>query len=260
MHTLERMRTENEAVTERTRLKMREKKIALKDICKSCGEKDVLNKISLDVCAGEHVTVLGPSGCGKSTMMNILTGIMPADSGTVDVQGKVGYMQQKDLLLPWKTCLENVILPDLLAGVSKEEAAKRAIPFFKEFQLDGFEQNYPREMSGGMRQRASFLRTFLSCGDILLLDEPFGAVDSITRGNLQQWLIDVTARLGLTILMITHDIDEAILLSDRIYVLSDKPAAIRDEIIVEFSADEKKDRLFDPAFLEIKKRILEDLM
>lgn len=239
---------------------MKEEKIVLKDICKQFGEKGVLNKISLQVCAGEHVTVLGPSGCGKSTMMNILTGILPADSGSVDVQGKIGYMQQKDLLLPWKTCMENVILPDLIAGVSREEAAERALPYFKAFQLDGFENNYPREMSGGMRQRASFLRTFLSCGDILLLDEPFGAVDSITRGNLQQWLIDVTKELGLTILMITHDIDEALLLSDRIYVLSDKPATIRDEIVVEFQADAKKDRLFDPAFLTLKKRILEDLM
>ncbi len=239
---------------------MKEEKIVLKDISKHFGEKDVLNHISMTVSEGEHVTVLGPSGCGKSTLMNILTGILSADGGSVDVAGKIGYMQQKDLLLPWKTCMENVILPDLLAGVSEQEAKTRALPYFKAFQLDGFEQNYPSEMSGGMRQRASFLRTFLSCGDILLLDEPFGAVDSITRGNLQQWLIDVTKELGLTILMITHDIDEALLLSDRIYVLSDKPATIRDEIIVDFDADEKKDRLFDPAFLELKKRILEDLM
>lgn len=239
---------------------MKKEKIVLKDISKHFGEKDVLNQISMTVDEGEHVTVLGPSGCGKSTLMNILTGILSADGGSVDVDGKIGYMQQKDLLLPWKTCIENVILPDLLAGVSEQEAKARALPYFQAFQLDGFEDHYPNEMSGGMRQRASFLRTFLSCGDILLLDEPFGAVDSITRGNLQQWLIDVTKELGLTILMITHDIDEALLLSDRIYVLSDKPATVRDEILVDFSMDEKKNRLFDPAFLEQKKRILEDLM
>lgn len=239
---------------------MKEEKIVLKDICKHFGDKDVLNHISMTVGKGEHVTVLGPSGCGKSTLMNILTGILSSDGGSVKVDGKIGYMQQKDLLLPWKTCLENVILPDLLAGTPKEEAIGRVLPYFKAFQLEGVEKSYPHEMSGGMRQRASFLRTFLSCGDILLLDEPFGAVDSITRGNLQQWLIDVTKELGLTILMITHDIDEALLLSDRIYVLSDKPATIRDEIPVDFSSDDKKARLFDPVFLELKKRILEDLM
>ena len=237
-----------------------ENRIILQEISKRFGETNVLEQISLTVKSGEHVTVLGPSGCGKSTLMNILTGVAKADSGTVQVKGKIGYMQQKDLLLPWKTCMDNVILPDLLQGVEKQEAVKRAQPFFSSFGLDGFENRYPRQMSGGMRQRASLLRTFLSSGEILLLDEPFGAVDSITRGRLQQWLIEVTGELGLTILMITHDIEEAILLSDRIYVLSDKPASVRDEIRVDFSTESRRERLFDPAFLETKKRILEDLM
>ena len=237
-----------------------EDRIVLREICKRFGDTKVLDRISLTVKSGELVTVLGPSGCGKSTLMNLLTGVHAADSGTVQVQGKIGYMQQKDLLLPWKTCMDNVILPDLLRGTAREDAVRRAQPYFTSFGLEGFEDRYPRQMSGGMRQRASLLRTFLSSGEILLLDEPFGAVDSITRGRLQQWLIEVSAELGLTILMITHDIEEAILLSDRIYVLSDKPAAIRDEIRVDFSGDHKKDRLFEPDFLELKKRILEDLM
>lgn len=238
---------------------MKEKKLVLEGVCKSFGDTEVLNNISLEVCKGEHVTVLGPSGCGKSTMMNLLTGILSADAGTVTVNGKIGYMQQKDLLLPWKTCMENVILPELLAGTPKEDAAEKVRPYFKKFLLDGYEDRYPSEMSGGMRQRASFLRTFLSSGDILLLDEPFGAVDSITRGTLQQWLIDVTQTLGLTIFMITHDIEEAILLSDRVYVMSDKPGTIRDEVVLEFHETKKKDRLFDPEFLDIKRKLLEDM-
>ena len=239
---------------------MKEKKLILSGVYKSFGDKDVLNNITLDVCAGEHVTVLGPSGCGKSTLMNILTGVHTADRGEVFVNGKIGYMQQKDLLLPWKTCMENVILPELLSGTSKADAVERAKPFFSTFGLEGFENARPAEMSGGMRQRASLLRTFLSSGEIFLLDEPFGAVDSITRGNLQKWLIDVSKELGLTILMITHDIEEAILLSDRIYVLSDKPASVRDEIVVDFSKEHKQERLFDPGFLELKRQILKDLM
>lgn len=238
---------------------MNEIKLELSGIRKGFADIKVLQDISLHVDAGEHVTILGPSGCGKSTMMNILTGILEADAGTVTAKGKIGYMQQKDLLLPWKTCLENVILPDLLAGTGREAAEEKVQPFFRSFQLDGCQNSYPKEMSGGMRQRASFLRTFVSSGDILLLDEPFGAVDSITRGSLQRWLIDVTSELGLTILMITHDIEEAILLSDRIYVLSDKPARIRDEIFLDPGRNGKKDRMFEPEFLEVKKRILEDL-
>lgn len=238
---------------------MNETKLELNRICKHFDDKEVLRDISLHVCAGEHVTILGPSGCGKSTVMNILTGILPADAGTIHIDGKIGYMQQKDLLLPWKTCLENVILPDILAGTSRQASAEKVQPFFAVFGLDGSQNSYPGEMSGGMRQRASLLRTFVSSGDILLLDEPFGAVDSITRGSLQHWLIDVSGKLGLTILMITHDIEEAILLSDRIYVLSDKPAVIRDEICPLFRGIEKKERLFDPEFLAIKKRILTDL-
>ena len=238
---------------------MSETKLELNGICKRFAGNEVLQDISLHVCAGEHVTILGPSGCGKSTVMNILTGILPADAGTIHIDGKIGYMQQKDLLLPWKTCLENVILPDILAGTSRQTAAEKVQPFFAVFGLDGCQNSYPNEMSGGMRQRASLLRTFVSSGDILLLDEPFGAVDSITRGSLQHWLIDVSGELGLTILMITHDIEEAILLSDRIYVLSDKPAVVRDEICPLFHGIDKKERLFDPEFLTIKKRILTDL-
>ncbi len=233
--------------------------LKLEKIRKNFGETEVIREVSLQVNAGEHVTILGPSGCGKSTMMNIITGLLEPDGGAVRVNGSIGYMQQKDLLLPWKNILENIILPAVIAGVPKGEAEKKALPYFKTFQIEGYEYKYPGELSGGMRQRAAFLRTFLSSGDILLLDEPFGAVDSITRGNLQQWLSGVSGELGLTILMITHDIEEAIRLSDRICVLSDKPCTVRDEIGVDFCNADRQLRLFDPQFLEIKRRILEDL-
>ena len=238
---------------------MTEKKLEVTGLARSFGGKRVLDDISFHVCEGELVTLLGPSGCGKSTIMNILTGLLEADGGEVSVRGKIGYMQQKDLLLPWKTCLENVTLPEILAGTGKEEAEARALPYFKSFMLEGCEHSYPGQMSGGMRQRASLLRTFLTSADVLLLDEPFGAVDSITRGRLQQWLAQVSRELKLTILLITHDIEEAILLSDRILVLSDKPATVRDEIAVGMIAVDKKERLLDPESLELKRRILEDL-
>ena len=238
---------------------MQKEKLKLEGICKSFHEKQVLDHLSVYVKEGEHVTLLGPSGCGKSTVMNILTGILQADHGSVTVNGTMGYMQQKDLLLPWKTCLNNVILPLVLDGMPKKAAAQKVLPYFKTFHLEGFECHYPEEMSGGMRQRAALLRTFLSSGDILLLDEPFGAVDSITRESLQEWLIGISSELKLTILMITHDIDEAILLSDRIYVLSDKPTTVCDEICLDTGTTQKTARLTDPSFLQYRRRIIEDL-
>lgn len=238
---------------------MGETRISLNGIHKSFDNVRVLNGVSLVVGEGEHVSVLGPSGCGKSTLMNILTGIMPADSGDIFIKGQIGYMQQKDLLLPWKTVMENVALPRILRGKKKEAACREALPYFKTFQLEGYEDKYPYEMSGGMRQRASFLRTFLVSGDIMLLDEPFGAVDYITRGLLQNWLLAVSKELNLTILFITHDIEEAILLSDRVYVLDDKPSTVREEITMDFYTDDKTKRPVAKEFVDYKKRILDNL-
>lgn len=238
---------------------MSETRISLDGIYKSFEGAKVLNGISLSVREGELVSVLGPSGCGKSTLMNILTGITSADAGEVFMEGKIGYMQQKDMLLPWKTVIDNVTLPKILKREKKEKAQKEALPYLKIFQLEGYEKKYPYEMSGGMRQRASLLRTFLTSGEIMLLDEPFGAVDSITRGLLQNWLLTVSRDLNLTILFITHDIEEAILLSDRVYVLDDKPSRVRDEITVAFHSENKAKRPVAAEFIDYKKRILEDL-
>ncbi|MDR1042958.1 MAG: ABC transporter ATP-binding protein, partial [Clostridiales Family XIII bacterium] len=215
--------------------------------------------VSVHVMKHETVSILGPSGCGKSTLMNIVTGLTHADSGEVRVTGQIGYMQQKDLLLPWKTVMDNVTLPRVIGGADRRAAAADASPYFEVFGLSGYEDRYPHELSGGMRQRVNFLRTFLTSGDVMLLDEPFGALDSITRGRLQQWLTDVKKRIDVTIMLITHDVEEAILLSDRVYVLSDKPSSVRAEIAIDFCRERKEERRLSPELMDYKRRILSNL-
>jgi ABC-type nitrate/sulfonate/bicarbonate transport system ATPase subunit len=236
---------------------LEERVIELRDVKKSFGETEVLRDISIEVERGELISILGPSGCGKSTLMNLMTGILDADGGNIDVRGKIGFMQQKDLLLPWRTAIDNVILPLLLRGGKKRELHERAGHYFSEFGLAGYERRYPDEMSGGMRQRASFLRTFLSSGEILLLDEPFGALDAITRARLQNWLLEIKSRVDVTILFITHDIEEAILMSDRIYILSQKPAFVLQEMKLDFHAKNKPYRTFDKMMVDYKAQITE---
>jgi ABC-type nitrate/sulfonate/bicarbonate transport system ATPase subunit len=235
------------------------KMIELHRIYKDFGDVSVLGGLSLHVRKGELVSVLGPSGCGKSTLMNIICGLASADAGRISVNGRIGYMQQKDLLLPWETIIGNVTLPKIIGGTDKKQARDEALPYFAAFGLDGYEHSYPYELSGGMKQRANFLRTFLMSGDIMLLDEPFGALDSITRSKLQTWLIDMQQELKLTIMFITHDTEEAILLSDRIYVLSEKPSNVKKEIELDFPEDGKRQRLISPRFIYYKKLLLENL-
>jgi ABC-type nitrate/sulfonate/bicarbonate transport system ATPase subunit len=232
------------------------KAIELKGIHKRFDDVRVLDDLSIYVDKGELVSILGPSGCGKSTLMNIITGLLRSDAGEMKITGDIGYMQQKDLLLPWRTIMQNVILPRIIGGETKEKAVETATPYFRTFGIEGYEDKYPYELSGGMRQRANFLRTFLTSGDIMLLDEPFGALDSITRRKLQDWLLDIMSEVTLTILFITHDIEEAIMLSDRVYVLSDKPSRVKSEYSLEYSRDERGRRTVDPLFIEYKKDIL----
>ncbi len=230
--------------------------IKLKNVSKSFEENFILKDISIDLKKGEFVSILGPSGCGKSTLFNIITGIIKEDSGEVLVKGDLGYMQQKDLLLPWKTVMENVVLPLDIRYSNKKESRERAAKYIEIVGLKGYEKKYPYELSGGMRQRTSFLRTFLSSEEIMLLDEPFGALDSITRGKMQRWILDMKQELKRSILFITHDIEEAILLSDRIYVLSSKPGIVKKEIRVDFENENKKNRIFSEKLLEMKADIL----
>jgi putative hydroxymethylpyrimidine transport system ATP-binding protein len=192
-------------------------------------EKPILQGLTLDVKRGEFVSIIGASGSGKSTLFKLVSGLLEPNQGDIVIDGQVsekrlgsvGYMPQKDLLLPWRTVLENVYLP---LEVKKERLHER-LPEIKEwlarFGLAEFENTYPNKLSGGMKQRVAFLRTLMTGKELLLLDEPFGALDSLTKRNMHQWLLGLWGELQKTVLFITHDLEEAILLSDRIYLLQD---------------------------------------
>lgn len=196
---------------------------------------EVLKPVNLQIEKGKFVSVLYLSGCGKSTLFNIIAGLTTPTSGDVLVDGQsilnksgqVGYMLQKDLLLPWRTIIHNVILGLELKGMKKKEAIQEAQPLLERYGLKGFENHFPSELSGGMRQRAALLRTFLYDADIMLLDEPFAALDAQTKGQMQSWLLKMWADVEKTIMFVTHDIDEAIFLSDTIYVLSARPGPLK---------------------------------
>lgn len=206
----------------------------------SYADKNVIRDLSFEVKDGEFISILGPSGCGKSTLLNVLAGILQPQSGQILIDGKeiqgvsgqFAYMPQNDLLFPWRTILDNVCLYGEIHH-EKEEMKTQAKAQMARFGLEGCENKYPAELSGGMRQRAAFLRTTLCDAGIFLLDEPFGALDVITRGDMQDWLRELCSNLKRTILLVTHDTDEAIYLSDRILILGEPGEGIRQEIQVE---------------------------
>lgn len=234
------------------------------NISKSFGEKQVLSDVNITLNKGEIVSLLGVSGAGKTTLFNILSGIYKADTGNVYLNGeditgkpgKVSYMLQKDLLFPYRKVIDNVCLPLIINGAKKKEAREKALPLFKVFDIEGTEFKYPDQLSGGMRQRAALLRTYLSSNGVALLDEPFSALDTITRTKIHKWYLDVMQQIDLSTVFITHDIDEAIILSDRIYILSGTPGTIANEIVI----DEKKPRRDDfnltDEFLAYKREIV----
>ncbi|MHC1723715.1 MAG: ABC transporter ATP-binding protein [Aminipila sp.] len=234
-------------------------KLKVKDVSCSFQGETILQKMNMEAEEGEFVSILGPSGCGKSTLLNIMAGILKADSGQVFIDDTLidgisqhfAYMPQQDLLFPWKSILDNVCLYGRIHGDIKN-AKVQAMENFAKFGLAGYENKYPAQLSGGMRQRAAFLRTALCKADILLLDEPFGALDVITRGDMQDWLLDIRKELGGTMVLVTHDIDEAIYLSDRVLVLSGKPASVKKEIIIN-QKERNKEWLFEQH--EIRKEI-----
>ena len=230
----------------------------------------VLAGVDLVVDGGEFVSIIGPSGCGKSTLMNILAGLDQPDSGKVSLNGgdggqhqprlgQVGYMQQKDLLLPWRTVLDNTILGLELNGVSRRKARKQALELTESFGLKGSEYLYPFALSGGMRQRAAFLRTMLLGHETILLDEPFGALDALTRIQMQEWLLSLWDSMNSTIVLITHDVDEAILLSDRVYVLSSRPGTVKMVLEVDMPRPRHYDMVTSPGFGVLKSRLMEPL-
>lgn len=201
----------------------------------------ILADISLKAPAGWFVSVIGPSGAGKTTLFNIIAGLDEPTSGRILIDGheapsrlgRIAYMPQKDLLLPWRSVLDNAIIGLEVQGVDRSEARRGALELMHRFGLAGFEKEYPATLSGGMRQRVAFLRTFLAARDIMLLDEPFGALDALTRSELQDWLLSLRPELDLTVLMITHDVDEAVLMSDRVYVVSSRPARVLLELDID---------------------------
>ena len=235
------------------------------------GRLEVLRDISMHVPAGSFVTVLGPSGSGKSTLLGILAGLDEPDAGTVELWpqgatyplrgriGHVGYMPQRDLLLPWRTALDNATVALEVARVPRREARARVLPLFEEFGLAGFANNYPYELSGGMRQRVSLLRSAVTARGLMLLDEPFGALDAITRANMQEWLLESCERLGSTFVLVTHDVEEAVLLSDRVYVLSPRPGRIVGAVDVKLPGRRTLASMDDPAFAALRHQLLEML-
>ncbi|HHT50936.1 MAG TPA: ABC transporter ATP-binding protein [Eubacteriaceae bacterium] len=244
-------------------------KVYMANVNKTFQEDDkilkVLKDISITLNAGEFVSIIGPSGCGKSTIFHILTKIVKGYGGIVKIDGvsiekqnkKIGYMPQKDLLMPWRNLLDNVCIPLEIQGIRGKDRKKRVEKLLPIFGLEGFEKSYPYQLSGGMRQRAALLRTILIDSDILLLDEPFAALDAISRSNMQEWLLDIWQKFKHSALFITHDVEEAIYLSDRIYVLSHRPAIIVDEIKIDFPRPRIKEMTLTSEFIGYKKRLIE---
>lgn len=240
-------------------------KLEVKNISKSFDGKPVLQDISIELNESEIVCLLGISGSGKTTLFNIISGLMPPDEGQVLLDGEditcksghISYMMQKDLLLPYRTIEDNVALPLRLKGVKKKDARSAVSQMFEQFGLDGTQKKYPAQLSGGMRQRAALLRTYMFSQSIALLDEPFSALDTLTKSSMHKWYLDVMEKIRLSTLFITHDIDEVILLSDRIYLLSGEPGKITQEIVIEQAKPRDKAFNLTPEFLDYKRRILE---
>ena len=236
-------------------------------ITKSYQQRQVLRDISIHLDEGEMVSLLGLSGSGKTTLLNIMSGLVAPDSGRVYLAGEeitgqpgqISYMLQKALLLEHKRVIDNVALPLVIRGMKKEEARAKADPYFEQFDLSGTQMLYPSQLSGGMRQRAALLRTYLGSEGVILLDEPFSALDMITREQLHHWYLDIMQRMGLSTILITHDVDEAILLSDRIYLLTGSPGEIRHEIRIDVPREERKDFNLQPEFTAYKRTIRDAL-
>jgi len=229
--------------------------------------KNVIEDISIELHENELVCLLGASGGGKTTLFHVIAGLLTPDQGQVFLNGSqitgetghISYMLQKDMLLPYRTIEDNIALPLLIKGEKKASARKKVRVYFGQFGLAGTERKYPHQLSGGMRQRAALLRTYMFSKDIALLDEPFSALDTFTRSEMHRWYLEVMDQIGLSTLFITHDIDEAILLSDRIYLLTGAPGRITDEIVIQQKKPRKHDFNLTEEFLEYKKRIKEKL-
>ncbi|WP_340119197.1 ABC transporter ATP-binding protein [Pelagibius sp. 7325] len=224
--------------------------------------------VDLQIEPGEFITLIGPSGCGKSTLFNMIGGLLPADAnGSIvmngvpqqdgELLGKVSFMPQRDLLFPWRNVVDNAILALEIEGVPKKEAREKALGMLPDFGLSGFEKHYPHQLSGGMRQRVALMRTFLFERDLILLDEPFGALDALTRAMMQRWLLDIWQRYKRTVLFITHDLDEAIFLGDKVLVMSARPGTIKCQETIELPRPREASVVTSQAFIAVKRRLLD---
>jgi len=243
--------------------------ISLRGVSKRFGGVVALRGVDVAIAKHEKVAILGPSGCGKSTLLHIVAGLLDADAGSVDVAGAVtakdrlarcAMMPQRDLLMPWRTALDNACIALENRGVSRHEARERTRPLFGRFGLGKFEHLRPAQLSGGMRQRVSFVRTLMAEKDILLLDEPFGALDSITRAEMQEWLLRAMQDVPRTVVLVTHDVEEALLLADRVIVLSAHPGRVVS--VLDARMDESASRreiVTSPGFVKLREQALEAL-
>jgi len=248
-------------------------RVSLLDISKTFvddgdGEEVVaVDGVSFDVHDAEFVTIVGPSGCGKSTILNVIAGLEQPTAGRIVIDGEeiadrrtnFGYMFQKDLLFPWRTIRSNVAVGLEVLGVPKKDARAQAQAILDRFELGRFANKYPVQLSGGMRQRVALMRTLLCEREILLLDEPFGALDALTRSIMQEWLLGIWENDHRTIIFITHDIEEAIFLSDRVLMMSARPGIIKDEIKIDLERPRDHRIVTSPRFTELKKVILDQI-
>ena len=226
--------------------------LEVKNLSYSFGNNPILKDINIHVNENEIVAIVGSSGVGKSTLFNLIAGVLKKQTGEITINGsddyigKVAYMLQKDLLFEHKTIINNVILPLIIAKVNKKKALEEGNKILKQFNLDKYANKYPQQLSGGMRQRVALIRTYMFKRKIFLLDEAFSALDAITKKELHKWYLDLKKEFNLTTLLITHDIEEAVFLSDRIYILGNKPGEIMGEIKIEINPNEDIDvqRLF----------------
>ena len=240
--------------------------LEIRDLAYGYDQQMVIQDVNLQVAAGQTVAILGRSGVGKTTLFNLIAGILPVQSGSITLAGQplepgqVSYMLQKDMLFEHLTLVDNVALPLVVSGVKKSQARAEAKQLLEEFKLAPWAQHYPKSLSGGMRQRAAFLRTACFKRQWVLLDEAFGALDAVTRRQLHQWFLQYKQQMGWSTLLITHDVDEALILADKVYVMGGKPGTLQAVHDIQLDKSDFEAIGFSPEFLHYKRQLLDDLV